>query len=330
MTKREENMNRRHMLASLLTGVALLSAPAFAQEYPQGPIKIIVPFPAGGSSDTVARSVASALEKELGQSVVVENMPGANGRLGATTVAKSKPDGYTLLVASIGVFSINAALFTDMDYDPLTDFDLLTVAVRTPNVLVANPGFAAKTPQELVEQLKANPDTVTFASSGVGSSDHLTAELFWSESGTTGIHVPYQGGGPAIADLVGGHAQVSFQNLGAVSSHIKEGGLKLLATTSEQRLEAFPDAPTMAEAGFPGVTVYSWQAVGAPAGLPENVRAKLESALQTALKSPELTEKFKGMGFEVVGNTGAEFEEFAKAEVARWTKVVQAGGIKPE
>lgn len=323
-------MNRRTLIAVLLSGAAIIGSPAFAQEYPTGPIKIIVPFSAGGSSDTTARAIGALLEQELGQPVVVENLPGANGRLGATQLANAAPDGYTLMVASIGVFAINAALFPDLEYDPQVDLDLLTVAVRTPNVLVATPSFAANTPQELVAHLTANPETVTFASSGVGSSDHLTSELFWKESGTMGIHVPYQGGGPAITDLIGGHAEVSFQNFGAVSEHIKQGSLNILATTSEERLEDFPDAPTMAEAGFPGVTVYSWQAVGAPAGLPEDVKAKLEAALQAVTTNPDFVAQFNDMGFEVVGNTSAEAAEFLSGEVTRWTEIVEAGGISAE
>lgn len=323
-------MNRRTIIAVLLSSAAIIASPTYAQEYPAGPIKIIVPFSAGGSSDTTARAIATLLEQELGQPVVVENLPGANGRLGATQVANADADGYTLMVASIGAFAINAALFPDLEYDPQVDLDLLTVAVRTPNVLVATPSFAANTPEELVAYLKANPDTVTFASSGVGSSDHLTSELFWKESGTTGIHVPYQGGGPAITDLIGGHAEVSFQNRGAVSEHIKQGSLKILATASEERLEDFPDAPTMAEAGFPGVTVYSWQAVGAPAGLPAEVKAKLESALQAVTKNPEFVAQFNDMGFEVVGSTSAEFGTFLNEEVTRWTEIVKVGEISPE
>ena len=323
-------MNRRHVLAALLGTVALAASPVLAQSYPEGPITIIVPFPAGGSSDSTARLIATGLEAELGQPVVVENLPGANGRIGTTQVVNSEADGYTLLVGSIGAFAINEALFPDLEYDPLADLDLLTVAVRTPNVLVANSDFPANTPEELVEHLKANPDTVTFATSGVGSSDHLTTELFWNKSGTTGIHVPYQGGAPAVTDLVGGHADVSFQNLGAVREHIEQGTLKLIGTASEEPVPAFPDAPTLASSGLSDVVVYSWQAVAAPKGLPEDVKARLEAALQATLQSPEVKAQFEEMGFEVVGNTSAEFNEFLTGEIARWKEVVTAGNITPE
>jgi tripartite-type tricarboxylate transporter receptor subunit TctC len=323
-------MNRRQILAALAGGIAFAAAPALAQGYPERLVTVIVPFPAGGSSDTTARTVAAGLEKELGQTVIVENQPGANGRVGATRVANMPADGYTLLVGSIGVYAINKALFADaLEYDPL-GFDLLTVAVRTPNVLVASPDFPAATPEELVAYLKEHPDEVTFATSGVGSSDHLTAELFWQKSGTSGIHVPYQGGGPAITDLLGGNADVSFQNFGAVSEHLGKGTLKLIAPTSEARLKEYPDVPTLDEAGYPDLVVYSWQAVAAPKGLPAEVKEKLSVALRTVMQDPAVKEKFAGLGFEVVGNSPAEFETFLKGEIARWTEVVQAGGIKPQ
>jgi tripartite-type tricarboxylate transporter receptor subunit TctC len=267
------------------------------------------------------------MQEGLGQPIVVENKPGANGSLGAGQVAKAKPDGYTLIVGSIGVYAINPVLYKNLPYDPTKDFDLLTVAVRTPNVLVANPSFPANNVQELVAHLKKNPEKVTFASSGAGSSDHLTAALFWQKTGTTGVHVPYKGGAPAITDLIGGHADVSFQNLGAVSNHIKAGKLKLLAITSDKRNPAFPDAPTMKEAGVEGVEVYSWQAVAAPKGLPADVKSKLEQSLTTALNSPDVKGKFNDIGFEVVANTSSQFSEFLNQEISRWKTVVETGKI---
>ena len=211
---------------------ALLGLPAQAADYPEKPITVIVPFPPGGSSDVTARLVSKKMAERMGQSVVIENKGGANGSIGAAALKQARPDGYTILVGSIGVFAINPALFKDLRYDPMQDFDLLSVAVRTPNVLVANPNFPANTVAELVDYLKKNPDKVTFASSGTGSSDHLTAALFLQKTGTTGIHVPYKGGGPAINDLIAGHAKVSFQNLGAIAPHVKSGKLKALGVTS--------------------------------------------------------------------------------------------------
>ena len=211
--------------------------------------------------------------------MVIDNRAGANGALGAQAMRQAAPDGYTLLVGSIGVFAINPALYKNLRYDPQKDFDLLSQVVRTPNVLVASPSFPANSVGELIEHLKKNPGKVTFASSGTGSSDHLTAALFWQKTGTSGIHVPYKGGGPAINDLIAGHANVSFQNLGAISQHVKSGRLKALAVTSDGRAATLPDVASMAEAGVKDLVVYSWQAAAAPGGLPPAVKAKLEAEL---------------------------------------------------
>jgi tripartite-type tricarboxylate transporter receptor subunit TctC len=319
-------MKRRHLLATAILS-AIAAGPTLAAGYPERAVTIVVPFPAGGASDSTARFIAPKLQEALGQPVVIDNKPGANGGLGSAQVARTKPDGYTLLVGSIGVYAINPVLYPKLQYDPRKDFDLLTVAVRTPNVLVATPSFPASNVQELVAHLKKNPEKVSFATSGAGSSDHLTTALFWQKTGTTGVHVPYKGGAPAITDLIGGHAEVSFQNLGAVANHIKAGKLKLLAVTSDKRVPTFPEAPTLAEAGVAGVEVYSWQAVAAPKGLPADVKAKLEGALKTALESPDVRTRFTDLGFEVVGNTSAAFGEFLTAEIGRWKGVVDAGKI---
>lgn len=314
-------------LGAALLGVAL-STTAFAAGFPDRPITVVVPFPAGGASDSTARFLTPKMSEVLGQPVVVDNKPGANGGTGAAHVAKSPADGYTLLVGSIGVFSINPALYPTLPYSPQKDMDLLTQAVRTPNVLVASPNFPANTVQELVEYLKKNPNKVTFASSGIGSSDHLTAALFWQKTGTQGVHVPYKGGGPAINDLMGGHADVSFQNLGSVANQIRAGKLKLLAVTAAERTPLFPDTPTMAQAGVP-LEVYSWQAAAAPKGLPADVKAKIEAALQAAMKDPEVKKKFNDIGFEVVASSPADFTAFQAKEEAMWKKVVQDGNITP-
>jgi tripartite-type tricarboxylate transporter receptor subunit TctC len=302
---------------------------ASAAGFPERNITVIVPFPAGGASDTAARMVVPKLSERLGQTVIIDNRAGANGAIGATALKQAKPDGYTLLIGSIGVFSINPALFKDLKYDPPNDFDLLSVLVRTPNVLVANPDFPVDSVAALIEHLKKNPDKITFASSGSGSSDHLTAALFWQKTGTTGLHVPYRGGGPAINDLVAGHANVSFQNLGAVAQQIRSGRLKALAITSNKRADALPQVPTMAEAGVADLEVYSWQAAAAPKGLPPEVKAKLEAEMAAAAKDPAVKARFDDIGFDVVANTGAQFSEFLAQEIARWTSVVEKGNITP-
>jgi len=311
----------------LLLSLAALPARA---GYPERPITIIVPFPAGGSSDTTARVVGQKLGEILKASVVTDNRPGASGAIGAATVKQAAPDGYTILVGSIGVFAINQALFKNIKYNALTDFDLLSVQVRTPNVLVTRPDFPANSVAELIAYLKANTGKVTFASSGVGSSDQLTAALFWQKTGVSGVHVPYKGGAPAINDLMGGHADASFQNVGAVTQQIRSGKLKALAVTSGARWPALPDVPTLAEAGVGGVEVYSWQAAAAPKGLPADIRATLEAALIEATKSPEVKARFDDIGFEVVANTGAEFAAFLATEAARWKTVIEDGKIAGE
>jgi tripartite-type tricarboxylate transporter receptor subunit TctC len=323
----------RSIAGGLLAVAALVTATAAVAQraaYPERNISVIVPFPPGGASDITARLVTTKLAERLKQTVVIDNRAGANGALGAQAMRQAAPDGYTLLVGSIGVFAINPALYKNLRYDPQKDFDLLSQVVRTPNVLVASPSFPANTVAELIEHLKKNPGKVTFASSGTGSSDHLTAALFWQKTGTTGIHVPYKGGGPAINDLIAGHANVSFQNLGAVSQHVKSGRLKALAVTSDGRAATLPDVPSMQEAGVSDLVVYSWQAAAAPSGLPPAVKAKLEAELVASANAADVKAKFEAIGFDVVAGNGEQFAKFLAAEIARWKSVVETGNITAE
>jgi tripartite-type tricarboxylate transporter receptor subunit TctC len=305
---------------------------AFAQraEYPERNVTVIVPFPPGGASDITARLVTSKLTERLKQTVVIDNRAGANGGLGAVAMKQAPADGYTLLVGSIGVFAINPVLYKNLRYDPQKDFDLISQVVRTPNVLVASPSFPVNSVAELIAYLKKNPGKVTFASSGTGSSDHLTAALFWQKTGTTGIHVPYKGGGPAINDLIAGHANVSFQNLGAISGHVKAGKLKALAVTSEGRAATLPDVPSMGQAGVNDLVVYSWQSAAAPRGLPAAVKAKLEAEFAASANAPDIKAKFEAIGFDVVASNGGEFTKFLDGEIARWRTVVETGNITAE
>jgi tripartite-type tricarboxylate transporter receptor subunit TctC len=306
----------------------LLCAAASAQQYPTRPVTVVVPFTPGGSSDITARTVAAKLQESLGQSFIIDNKPGANGGLGGKFVATSQPDGYTLFVGSIGVFAINPILYTNLGYHPQKDYDLLSVAVRTPNALVTRANFPANTVAEFVDYVKKNPGKVSFASSGTGSSDHLTAALFWQKTGTSGIHVPYKGGSAAHLDLIAGNVDASFQNLGSITTHVKGGKMKLLAVTSDKRDVSVPNVPTLTEAGVPGIEVYSWQAFVAPKGLPQNVKDRLQPALIAAIRHPDVVKKFNELGFEVVGNSPAEFNTFLSEELARWKQVVDSGGIK--
>ncbi|HUP97891.1 MAG TPA: tripartite tricarboxylate transporter substrate binding protein [Usitatibacter sp.] len=319
------NLKRLAAFAAVALGMAFSAS---AQQYPSKPVTIVVPFTPGGSSDITARTVAAKMQEALGQSIVIDNKPGANGSLGGKFVAAAQPDGYTLFVGSIGVFAINPVLYKDLGYNPVRDYDLLSVAVRTPNALVTRADFPANNMQEFVDYLKKNPDKVSFASSGTGSSDHLTAALFWQKTGTSGIHVPYKGGSAAHLDLIAGNVDVSFQNLGSITQHVKAGKMKLLAVTGDRRDPAVPNVPTLGEAGVPGIEVYSWQAFVAPKGLPQNVKDRLQPALVAAIKHPEVVKKFNELGFEVVGNSPAEFSRFLNDELTRWKQVVDAGGIK--
>ena len=312
-----------------LAAVALPSA-ALAQPFPSKPIRIVVPFVAGGSSDIVARSVAAKMQTSIGQNVVVENKPGANGAIAAESVMRSPPDGYTIMVGSIGTFAINAALYPKLPYDPLKDLEPLTLAVTTPNVLVAYPKFPPNTVAELIDYSKRNPGKVTWSSSGTGSSDHLSAELFKLQTGTFGPHIPYRGGAAAMTDLAGGVVDASFQNLGAAMPHIRAGRLKAIAVTSEKRRPQLPDTPTMAEAGVPGFVVTSWQAFMGPKGMPKDVVTKLNAELVAALNAPEVRERFAQQGFDVVANKPEEFADFQRKEIARWREVVQKKGLTPE
>jgi tripartite-type tricarboxylate transporter receptor subunit TctC len=315
----------KRTLIALAAGLLLATGAQAA--YPDKPVTMIVPFPPGGSTDMLARFMTQKMSEKLGQPVIVENKPGATGAIGATQVKRAAPDGYTLLVASIAVWATNPFLQKNLAYDPAKDFDLLTIAVRAPNVLVANPNVPAKDVAELVAHLKKNPNKVTFASSGAGSSDHLSAALFWQRTGTNGIHIPYKGGAPAISDLIAGHADVSFQNLNAVIGQIKAGKLKALAITGEKRSPLLPDLPTLAEAGVKDAVVYSWQAVAAPKGLPAEVKDQVHAAMMNALKDAELVKKLTDLGFEMVASSPQEFSAFLQTELTRWKQVIATGNI---
>ena len=316
----------KKILAALACGV-LAANGAFAQTWPTKPVTLVVPFPAGGSTDMVARAIAPRLTNTLGQPFLVDNKAGATGTIGATQVKRSAPDGMTFLVTSLGPLVIAPHLIKGMQYDALKDFDTITVAVQAPNVLVVPANSPHNTMADVIAYEKKNPGKMTFASSGNGSSDHLTAELFWQQTGTTGLHVPYKGGAPAITDLLGGQVDGSFQNVNAVVQNIKAGKLKALGVTGDKRSPVLPDVPTMAEAGVKGVEVYSWQAIVAPKGLPADIRAKAHDTMTAALNEPAVKQQFTAIGLEVVANTPAQFAAFQQQESARWKKVIETGKI---
>ncbi len=301
-----------------------------AQAYPSKPIRVVIPFVPGGSSDIVGRAIAAKFQALLGQPGVVENKPGANGAIAAEYVAKSDADGYTILVGSIGTFSINAALFKDLRYQPVRDFAPVTLAVTTPNVLITKPELQVDSMRELVGYAKKNPGKLAYCSSGTGSSDHLTGELWKQGSGLYAVHVPYRGGAGCQTDLMGNQVDLSFQNLGAVTNYIRAKRMKALAVTSKTRHPQLPDVPTVVEAGFPDLVVTSWQAVAAPIKTPREIVARLNEACVKALRSPEVSERMRQIGFDVVASTPEEFGRFMREEIERWSRVVQRGHIQPD
>ena len=316
----------KKIFTALAIGAFAVST-AWGQAWPAKPITIVVPFPPGGSTDMVARAIGTRLTASLGQSVLVDNKAGATGTIGATLVKRATPDGYTLLVTSLGPLVIAPHLIKGMQYDALQDFDLITVAVQAPNVLVVPASSPHNSVADVIAFEKKNPGKMTFASSGNGSSDHLTAELFWQQTGTSGLHVPYKGGAPAITDLLGAQVDASFQNVNAVVQNIKAGKFKALAVTGDKRSPVLPEVPTLAEAGVKNVDAYSWQAMVAPKGLPPEVRTKLHESTVAALNDPALKQQFNAIGLEVVANTPAQFATFQQAEFARWKKVIETGKI---
>ena len=308
-------------------GATLALAAQAAGNFPDKPVNIIVPFPAGGSTDTVARALALSMGEQLGKPFVVENRPGATGTIGAGAVKRAAADGYTLLVASLGPFVVTPHMVRNVPYDAGKDFDYITIPVQAPNVLVASPTQKARSVSEVIAALKANPGKISFASSGNGSSDHLSAELFWQQTGTEAVHVPYKGGAPAITDLLGGQVDFSFQNVNAVLSHLRSGKLRAIAVTGTQRSPVLPDVPTLAESGVKGAEVHSWQGMAAPRGLPADVKSRLAKAAIVAVQQPDIRKRFVEQGLEIVGNTPEEFTRFQAQENERWKTLIQTRKI---
>ncbi len=319
-------------MKKIFTAIAIaFSCAAMAQtNWPEKPVTIVVPFPAGGSTDMVARALATEMQTKFGQTFLVDNRPGATGTIGAGMVRRAAPDGYTLLVSSLGAFVVAPHLLASVPYDATKDFDYLSVPVQAPNVLVASPAQKARNVADVVAELKANPGKVAFASSGNGSSDHLSAEVFWQQTGTDGLHVPYKGGAPAINDLLGNQVAYSFQNVNAVLQQIRAGKLHALAVTGDKRSPVLPDVPTLAEAGVKGAEVYSWQGLAAPKGLPAAVKQKIADAAIAAIKDPAVARRMQEQGLEIVASNPAEFTAFQAAEFVRWRDLIKSRGIRAD
>lgn len=317
----------RSMLAAALTAAVAFTAPAMAQEFPSRTITLVIPFSAGGSTDLVGRLMAERMTQELGQTVVVENKGGAGGNLGAAQVAKATPDGYTILMGTVATHALNPTLYKKMPYDPVTSFAPISLLVIVPNVLVVNPSFPAKNVAELIALLKADPNKYSYASSGNGTPLHLSGELFKAMAGVDMQHIPYQGAGPALVDVLSGQVPIMFDNLPSSSAHIKSGKLRALGVTTAKRAPSFPDLPAIAET-LPGYETYTWNALFAPAGTPPEVVAKLNTAANKALTDPKVQARLADFSAISVGSTPEELGAHVKAEIAKWAPIVKQSGAQ--
>jgi tripartite-type tricarboxylate transporter receptor subunit TctC len=298
------------------------------QAYPSRPVRMVVPFAPGGSADLVARLLGQKLGESWGQQVIVENKPGASGMIGNDFVAKSAPDGYTLTVGTMGPFSVNPTLFDKMPYDNIRDFAPITLTGIASHVLVANPSVPVRTVNELIALARARPGRLMFASSGSGNATHLTFELFKAMAKIDIVHVPYKGGGPAMADLVGGQVSFSFASMPSALPYVQAGRLRAIAVGGAHRSPLFPDVPTVAEAGLPGFVSEDWQGILAPAKTPADVVAKLNSEFVHVLGLPDMKTKLAAAGFEVKTSTPQEFADFIRSETEKWARVLKRSGTK--
>ncbi len=321
---------RRTLIAASLSALALgaIVLPAQAQDkWPSKPITYVVPFPAGGTTDILARLIGQKLGPALGTTVIIDNRPGAGGNIGSELVARSAPDGYTIMGGTISSHSINASLYK-LPYDPLKSFAPITLIGTNANVLVVNPASPFKSVRELIAAAKANPASLSFASAGNGTSQHLSAELFKTLSGIDMVHIPYKGSAPAIQDVIGGQVPLMFDTTVVASPFIQSGKVRPLAVTSAKRVASLPDVPTMAEAGVVGYDVVSWQAMFAPAGTPSAIVQRLQTEVAAILKQPDVQERLAKLGVEPSGMAPQQLADFQAAEIAKWAKVVKAANVK--
>ncbi|MDO5624326.1 MAG: tripartite tricarboxylate transporter substrate binding protein [Pseudomonadota bacterium] len=310
-------------LAAMLPGAALAQA-----AYPARPITLVVPFSAGGTTDILARILGKSLEGELGQPIVIDNRAGAGGNIGAQAAARAAADGYTLFMGTVGTHAINEALYRNLPYSPLGDFAPISRVAMVPNMLVVHPSRPYKTVQELIDYAKANPGKVNMASSGNGTSIHLSGELFKALAKVDMTHVPYKGSAPAIADLLGGATDVMFDNMPSAIAHVRAGKLRALAVTTDKRSAEMPDLPTIAEAGVPGYAATSWFGLFTSRKTPPDVVAKLSAAVVKSLAKPEVAKQMAEQGAVAHPESPAEFETFIKAETAKWAPVVKQSGAR--
>jgi len=331
MDTKQTRCSRRAFRGALLAPLAialaaLLPLAALAQAYPARTVKIVVPFPPGGSTDLMARSLGAELAKLLGQAFIVENKPGANGNIGSAEVARSAPDGYTLLLSGVGSNAINHGLYPSMPYDSLRDFEHIAQLAEGPNVLIVNPGFAAKTVADIVRMAKEQPGKLFYGSNGNGSSGRLAMEMLRQASALDMVHVPYKGGGPSMLALIGGEVPMLFTNQDHALPQVKAGKVRAIAVASLQRNPAYPDVPTFAEAGIAGFSAVSWFGLSAPAKTPPDVVRRLHEATLKALAQPEWRSRLEASGFVVVASTPEQFRAFIASETEKWGKAVKASG----
>ncbi|HVR48360.1 MAG TPA: tripartite tricarboxylate transporter substrate binding protein [Pseudorhodoferax sp.] len=324
-------LSRRQSLHRLAAGAGLLAAPLLAQAQGNGKtMRIVVPFPPGGSTDLLARRIGEKLAAALGQTVIVENRAGAGGTVGADYVAKSAPDGMTLLMGVTGSNAIAQALYPKLPYDVVRDFAPVSMVVSSPLVVTVNPAVPARTLAEFIALAKARPGAISFGSAGNGTSMHLTGEMFKQVTKTAMVHIPYRGSAGMLQDLMGGQIEASFGDLLVVMPQLEAGKLRALAVTSRQRHPMLPQVPTVAESGYPGFEALSWQGLFAPSATPPELVARISAEVNKAIKTPEIAEFFSSRGFLIDGTTPAAFKAFIAAEVKKWTPIVQASGAKAD
>ena len=318
------------MKQCIILGAALLAATsaAMAQNFPSRPVRFVVPYAPGGSTDTLARSMGSKLSELLGQQVVVDNRPGASGDIGMTIVAKAPPDGYSIVLGYIANLGIGPSLYDKMPYDPVKDFASITQVAGASNIFVTHPSLPAKNFKEFIAYTKANPKKVSFATAGVASVGHLTGELLNDMAGIDMQHVPYKGSGQAISDLVGGHIKVMISGMASTLPHVRSGKLNGIVTTGIKRTPATQDIPTIAET-YPGFESSSWFGVLAPAGTPKPIIMRLNADIHKSLQDPAVVKRLEGVGFEITYGTPEQFSAYIKSEIKKWAKVVKASGAKP-
>jgi len=312
------------------TLAVLLSFPLLAAEqaYPSKPIRLVVPFPAGGSLDVVARAIGQKLTEAWGQPVVIDNRPGAGGNIGADLVAKSAPDGYTILEGALSTHAVNVSLYAKMPYDPIKDFAPITLVAVTPNVLVLNASYPVNSVPELLTYARANPGKLSFGSGSNGSAGHLAGELFKTEAGVDMVHIPYKGGAPALQALLAGDTQLMFDNLANSAAQLKAGKLKALAVTTAKRSSLMPELPTLSETGLPGFDIYTWWGFMAPAGTPKEIVAKWNAEVTRILNSPEMKAFFAQQGAEPAPDSPEQFAALIRSEISKYAKIVKQSGAK--